>query len=266
MFTQDFKLMAEGLSPGETIRQACPRCDRDKTFTMTRKEDGAVVWNCYSAHCGYSGAMHGTRTNVVRTTPRQQGVTPFTGELRDLNEDERDFLRDRVGFEARHLVKSAVRYAPTEGRYAYPIVAPTGRRRGWVLRAYDGHDPRWKALTRLDVEEPHLSWYQGTEFSNRILIVEDIPSAVRAAVHYPGWVVAMCGGGIGPDYIREITAYGRSVVWAFDGDATASALRHHRTYGICFESSIVVPLTKDLKDLSEDELKEFMKCSVLQLN
>jgi ribosomal protein L37AE/L43A len=258
VFETDFKLEMESLAVGDTIRKSCPKCGKDKTFTMTRKEDGSVVWNCYSAHCQFRGATYSARTNVVRTTKREQRTHPFTGELRELNDAERAFLEDRIGFVRAHLDRAGVLYAPGEGRYAFPILAPTGARRGWVLRAYDGYDPRWKTLTRLDREEPHLSWYQGTEHSNRVLVVEDIPSAVRAAAHYPGWVVAMCGGGIGPDYVRELTAYAKHIVWAFDSDATAAALRHHRNYGLCFESSSVLPLGDDLKDLSEDELKEVL--------
>lgn len=72
--------------------------------------------------------------------------------------------------------------------------------------------------------------------------------------------MAMCGGGIGPDYVRELTSHGRSIVWAFDADATAAAIRHHRIYGLCFESSTVLPLSKDLKDQSEGELKETLQC------
>jgi hypothetical protein len=252
------KLLMEGLAPGETHRGSCPKCGREKTFTMTREDGGTVVWNCYSTHCPNSGRAGGVRVNVVRTTPRKQGATPFTGELRELNDEEKAFLEARVGFKEQHLLASAVRYAAEEARYAFPIFAPTGARRGWVLRAYGDIGVQRKALTRLDREEPHLSWYSGSEFSNRVLIVEDIPSAVRASLHFPGWVVSICGGGVGPDYIREITAYGRRIVWAFDGDATASALRHHRTYGVCFESSTILPLTEDLKDLSELELKEVL--------
>jgi hypothetical protein len=146
-------------------------------------------------------------------------------------------------------------YAPKERRVAYPIYGPMGVRRGWVLRAYYDCGPRWKALTRLDVAEPHLSWYRPDPSEARTLVVEDIPSAVRAARYWPQ-VVAMCGGGIGPDYVQEITAFARDIVWAFDPDATANAIRHHRRYSIFFDSSSVLPLVADIKDMTEEELQE----------
>lgn len=259
----DLGLTIADLTVGETVRMDCPKCGRKKTFTVTKKDDGAI-WNCYSAHCDNRGAtgVGGYREDLVRTRlqPRKQRIRPFEGELKELNDEQRSFLRLRVGFGEQEFGRSGVLYAPMEDRYAYPIYAPTGRRRGWVLRAYDGYDPRWKALTRLEVEEPHLSWYQGTEHSNRVLVVEDIPSAVRAASHFHGWVVAMCGGGLGPDYIREIRAYAKDVVWAFDGDATVAALSHHRRFGLCFETSTVLPLDTDLKDMDEPSLKEKLSC------
>jgi hypothetical protein len=260
--TPDLLLTIEQLGIGETKRMDCPTCGRAKTFTVTRKDDGAV-WNCYSVHCGNKGATGaGNRATLVRT--RNEAIAhkihPFMGELKELDEQQRTFLRLRVGFGEQEFGRSGVRYAPMEDRYAYPIYSPTGRRRGWVLRAYDGHDPRWKALTRLEVAEPHLSWYQGTGHTNRVLVVEDIPSAVRAASFFPGWVVAMCGGGLGSDYVREIQAYAKHVVWAFDGDATVAALSHHRRFGICFESSVVLPLDSDFKDMDDDSIKEKLSC------
>lgn len=255
----ELRIDAEQLSEGETLRRDCPTCGRKKTFTMTRK-DGMTIWNCYSAHCPEKGALGGARENLGR--PRKvelpERLKPFTGELRELNEDEREFLRQRVGFTTEQIDSCGVRYAPREGRYAYPIVSASGQRRGWVLRAYDDYGLRWKALTRLDREEPHLSWYPGVEASDRVLMVEDIPSAVRASRHYPGWVVAICGGGVGPDYVREIREHANHVVWALDSDATATSIRLHRTYGLVFHSSKVLELKKDLKDMDEDSLKEVL--------
>lgn len=256
---QDIKLLAESLAEGDTVRQDCPTCGRAKTFTITKK-DGLAVWNCYSTHCAEKGAFGAHRTNVVRTTLTlpKPSAGPFIGELREIDEEQKAFLGSKIGFGGWHFYVSGVRYAPVEDRYAFPIYAPTGSRRGWVLRSYRPDRVRWKSITRLDREENHLSWYRGAQLSDKVLIVEDIPSAVRSAAHYPGWTVAICGGGVGPDYIREIREYARGVVWAMDPDATATAIRLHRTYGLVFETSMVLPLERDLKDMDEETLKEVL--------
>lgn len=255
----ELRIDAEQLSEGETLRRDCPTCGRKKTFTLTRK-DGMTIWNCYSTHCSEKGALGGAREFLGR--PRKvelpERLKPFTGDLRELSDEEKAYLAERVYFEDWHLSASGVRFAPGPNRYAYPIYSPTGARRGWVLRAYGDIGIQRKAITRLDREEPHLSWYTGAELSDHVLMVEDIPSAVRASRHYPGWVVAICGGGVGPDYVREIHTHANHVVWALDADATATAIRLHRTYGLVFSSSRVLELKKDLKDLDEDELKEVL--------
>jgi hypothetical protein len=70
----------------------------------------------------------------------------------------------------------------------------------------------------------------------------------------------MCGGGMGPDYVQEVRSYAKDITWAFDPDATASAIKHHRRFGIFFDQSRVLALESDLKDLTEEELKEKLKC------
>lgn len=80
---------------------------------------------------------------------------------------------------------------------------------------------------------------------------------MRAAVSGTS-AVAMCGGGIGRDAISEIQAYAKKVTWAFDPDATAEAIRHHRRYSLYFEESKVLILEKDLKNMTEPELTEVL--------
>jgi hypothetical protein len=250
----ELRLTLEALDDGETYRGNCPFCNRAGTFTLTRVADGGV-YNCYSIHCGHRGGIGNVRRPLVRPEKKEHKAKPYTEPLEELDEGWNDYLMHRIGWGSEHMAVGRPMYSPSERRVAYPIFGPMGSRRGWVLRSYsDTCDPRWKALTRLDCEEPHLSWYRVDPANLLVLVVEDIPSAVRAAVAGVPQVVAMCGGGIGPDYVQEITAFARDVVWAFDEDATKEAIRHHSRYGVYFDSSRVLPLKKDLKDMTEDEL------------
>lgn len=254
----EVKLYAESLEDGGTYRGDCPECHRKNTFTVTRQGVG-FVYNCYSTHCGLRGAsgVGPIRENLTRIKSSKKN-NKFTGQLAALSADQKKFLHDKVGFGDWHIFKSGVRFAPVEDRYAYPIFAPNGQRRGWVLRAYDGDNPRYKALTYMDVEEPHLSWYGPFDGQvSCVLVVEDIPSAVRASF-YLGPVVAICGSGIGPDYVRELREYARHIVWAFDADAFGTAINYHQRYGLSFESSRVLRLEADLKDMVESDLKQLL--------
>lgn len=216
------------------------------------------MWNCYSTNCNVRGVYRGVTAtpsdSLVRTKPVEKALKPYKGSVVMLNGDQRLFLSERVGFQDRHNYKSGVKYAPMEDRFAFPIYSPTGNRRGWVLRSYD----EWaksKSLTMMDVDEPHLSWYGPWDpESSHALIVEDIPSAVRASMHV-GPCVALCGGSVGPEYIRELSSYVLNVTWALDADATGRAIALASKYSFSFDSSRVLPLEKDLKDMTEQELR-----------
>ena len=98
--------------------------------------------------------------------------------------------------------------------------------------------------------------YYGALPAGRTVIVEDIPSAARAARY--GNAIALLGTGVGADYAGEIAAHRTRIVWALDADATAQALRLQRRYSLLFEESYVKVLRCDLKDMPEEELKQLM--------
>ena len=177
-------------------------------------------------------------------------MRPFEGKLFELTPEWEKYLADELGFDVSHLHVARARVAE-DGRIAYPILSPLGTRRGYVLRSYDGGEP--KALTRMDVEEPHSSYYTASKWEKKpeVWVVEDIPSAIRAARYVD--CVAACGMP-NDSVVNELAAHYRQVVWALDADATAQALRIHREYAILFEKSRVEVLDTDLKDMEEDEL------------
>lgn len=252
--TTDVLLLAQALGPGESKRITCPACGGGanvdtSTLSLSLSEDGTVLWQCFRASCNFRGRHGGN--GVVRTTQpgvRKQAFTPFKGDLRHCTDEELEVL-SQLGFTAIHNDIARVMYAPIEQRFAFPIFGPMGHRRGWMLRSYVGAEP--KALTRMDCAEPHMSWYRLGDTTPTIL-VEDIPSAVRAA-RYTG-AVSLCGTGCGPEYANELASHTRNVIWALDADATATAIRWHRRYSMMFDSSRVLPLPKDLKNMTEPEL------------
>ena len=277
MIQDTIKLIGAGLDDGDTHRGECPECGNRKTFTVTRDVD-ALVWNCYSANCGLTpGRLGGRRHSVVPDLPHGKLVkenNPYEGRLEALDEQHKEDLWNRIGFDEEHLRVSGVRWAPDERRYAFPIIGPLGVRRGWTLRSWTNPYP--KSLTRMDESGvAHLSWYRRrrpgrvdaitTEHSEDAVraggttgyVVEDIPSAVRLGRHR-GLVIAMNGGGVGVNYLAEIAKYVRHIVWAFDQDATGAALRHKRKYSMLFESSAVLPLKHDFKDMTEDEICTYL--------
>ena len=259
MSTSEIKLIAEALDEGETTREVCPFCHGgstgEKSLNVT-VQDGLVLYNCHRASCPDGRGAIGSGPRLVRTSqrPRQPKITPYDGELEYLDAEWREYLGTKIGWKDWHMEQGRPMYAPDEHRIAYPIFSPMGLRRGWVLRSYDPCARR-KALTRMDIEEPHLSYYRPNN-SPHVVVVEDIPSAVRAARYVDS--VALCGGGAGPDYVMEIAAHYRNVTWALDADATAWSIKLMRKYAMLFENSNVLVLEKDIKDEEEDKLCDML--------
>jgi len=128
-----------------------------------------------------------------------------------------------------------------------------------VLRDIEGYSAN-KALTYLDKGEVPLSWYRNREFPVGIgtILVEDIPSAVRASRHLNA--VALMGTGAGIDRAVEIDLIApRPIYIALDQDATAEAFAIADRWGLLWGQVTVLPLKHDLKDLQESDLEAFLK-------
>lgn len=260
MSVAEVKIIASELEDGASVREVCPFCNGGSSGERSLNvsvRDGAILWNCHRASCLEKGGV-GEGCKLVRTSQgeeRKPRVTPYDGELVNLTTEWKDYLAQKIGWQGWHLEEGRPMLAHDENRVAFPIFSPMGVRRGWVLRSYEPFD-KYKALTRMDVEEPHLSYYRPNN-TPHVVVVEDIPSAVRASRYADA--VALCGGGLSLDYAGEIAEHYESVVWALDADATQTAIRLHMQYGILFKGrSHVLVLERDLKDESEERLKEML--------
>jgi hypothetical protein len=56
--------------------------------------------------------------------------------------------------------------------------------------------------------------------------------------------------------VEEIATHStRPIVIALDQDATSKAFQHAERYSLMLDSPIVMPLDKDFKDMTDEELK-----------
>jgi len=187
---------------------------------------------------------------------KDRNTRRWNGDLEELSDEWRAYLGSKVGFDSWHINVSGALFAPREQRVAYPIFDPMGMRRGWLLRAYDNRD--LKALTYPErTDEPHLSYYRSRVGEARVVVVEDIPSAVRAARYTNA--VALLGTGVRFDDAMELASHFREVTWALDKDAARLSLKWHLKYGGLFQQSEILLLEKDLKDMAEDDLAKLLE-------
>ena len=253
MTSEAIELEAAGLQPGERIRIKCPTCGGDTpTLSIAMSPEGLAMWYCFRAVCSERGNRNLVRTSSATTVPRNT-AKPYKGELVACPEFAEKLLNNKVGWDATHLATARPLFNPEQRRIAFPIYAPNGARRGYVLRGYEGwHIP--KALTFMDNNEPHISWYG---IGKTVILVEDIPSAVRASKYVRS--AALCGTHAPPEYVQEIAANASNVIWALDADALGQSVKQHRANSLLFNSSTLLPLERDIKDMAENDLADLLK-------
>lgn len=247
--------VALALANGETSYADCPACGRQSKFSVTLTADGNILWRCFRPTCplhrGGVNACNGPRRVVQEPSGRK--THPFLGKLTELPTDVERMLVNKYWLEDDHLRLLRAKYAPEQRRVAFPIFSPVGRRRGLSLRSYTGAEP--KSLTRMDLPEPHQSYYHAGQYvkGETAWIVEDIISAVRVARYAPA--VALLG--VSWD-ATEIAAEHPNAVLALDKDASAHAIRMAQDSKILFKRLRVQLLDRDIKDTSEKELQRIL--------
>ncbi len=234
-----------------TYNNTCPSCGRDK-LSITILEDGTKLWNCFRSSCSYRGraSPDGVAYPVTRITYRRGN--PFLGELLPLPAKHREMLATEFGFANDHLARARPMWSAAHQRIAFPLLDPLGRRQGWCLRSYTGAEP--KALTYVDDESSRLSYY--ARGSDTALLVEDIPSAVRASPYLDS--IAILGTSITEDDRLEISTHYDRIIIALDADATRQAILLQKENKLLFDNIDVMVLPCDIKDMPEEDVYELL--------
>jgi DNA primase len=165
--------------------------------------------------------------------------------------EQRSVLEKAVGFTDCHITIAAPRWSASMQRIAFPMYGPLGERTGWVLRSFDNY-VRPKALTFLQPNAQRLAYYYEHPDSDTVLLVEDMPSAVRAAPYINS--IALLGTTLSDDAAFEIAQTFRHVIVALDADAAAQGIALQRRLRLLFSQTDVLLLPCDLKDMQEEEL------------
>lgn len=254
--TQQILLYGSGLQPGENTREVCPRCDggsdQEKSLSITLGEDGVLRWQCFRAKCeGVKGTSETIGTQVIPTSqsiPIDKKPRRFEGKTQPLRDVDRARIRTLWGIEnPEHWYWTN----DLGGRIAMSIRSPKYTHRGWVMRDMRGTAAH-KAITYLNEGEEGLSWYREHPHAPTV-VVEDIPSAVRASRYVNA--VALCGTGIGWPRAQELNEYAtKPIILALDNDATATSFKIAEKYKLFWGDVKVLPLKKDLKNMTEEEL------------
>lgn len=90
------------------------------------------------------------------------------------------------------------------------------------------------------------------------MVVEDIPSAVRVSMCGVN-AVALLGTILNIEKATEIAEFSGPVTLALDQDATEKSFHHARRWGLLWDEVQVLPLQKDFKDMTDEQIQEKLR-------
>ena len=267
--------LAQTVSEGQTGRFLCPVCeggsDSEKTLTVTRRSSTEAFYNCFRAKCGLGGGhiaiFEGVDGALLRPKSKKPTKHNPVHNLAGLDKEVVAFFGER--FHITPALLAYARFQTTFDRRIYMPMFDTNRlKRGGVVRKYkELYQGRReyasipKAMTHYlpKSDEIALSWYYKKRHrrknSDTLLIVEDIPSALRLVDHVDA--VSLLGTALGDDKQKEIRRlmYDRIYI-ALDEDATDKAIRIKKQCSLYLPSLSVLPLETDIKDMTPEQVEE----------
>ncbi len=255
----DLKSKTSGLAVGNSMYVDCPKCGRTNKCGVTSTTEG-LVYHCFSASCNYKGMLPSlpskesiahrfNKKTVQHSLPDFRlpdylidGFATETGLSLALKYD----LLDAYG-------KGAFRtaYDPRLNRQVFyyknqdnGIIGATGR----ALEA--GVTPK----AHIYLNSTKTPWVIPN--GNHAVIVEDIFSAVKAYnVGYTG--IALSGTTLQKEYLTFLSGYD-TIRICLDKDATIKAFTLRDTVGLYCKDTRIIPLEKDLKDMTRDEARKVL--------
>jgi DNA primase (bacterial type) len=231
-------------------------------MSVGRAEQGNIWWKCHRASCSfvgneksssYAGEHSPVEPKYQRVFAREKIPLALEEALFQLYSIDGDTM-DRAGW------AYTPDYDGFGARVIFPVFGPDGEIRGEQFRSYSGDAPK-AFTTGYNVGENLMCWYQYKKYGKTLVIVEDIPSALRLAQDGKVNAVALLGTVLNFDRINEIKAQEYDRVWlCLDKDATFQAIKYRLLFDDHLPQMLVKPLgNNDIKDMPYQEFNAFMK-------
>lgn len=259
-------LMGNKLAVGEQLSgQECPYCARhgergEKSLSITR-DTSAVVYQCHRAKCGARGWVRADSASSSARSSRAANANKWGAYLKHagpLMQDEKNWVGERWSMDDRHIRKGNIEYNGSAKRLILPIFNPDGVEIGASLRAMHAKQSP-KSMIVMERDDAYcMSFYRSTAINPNVwIVVEDQASAIRASMYCSA--VALLGVYMDAQRAREISKLKPDrVLWCLDKDAFNKTIEMAKRYGHMIKGSSAVCPPKDLKDMTEHELKSFL--------
>ena len=269
------RLTAVGLPVSETLPNSiCPICHggahQEKTFSVTRYPS-KLAYICYRDSCSTRGYVDDEgRTDFRHEHGLNKGgsqtLKPYTGSIRFLKDRDLTYFRDRFHIPPSVSIVS-IRLGDHD-TYLFPIINEVGHWVGFVQRqpVWKGlpepvrSNPDWngpKALTKQKEPGEAISFHRADGTSPEMwILVEDSVSAIKLSA-YGYNAVALLSTNVNLAKIRLIQDAGaKQIIIALDADATSTAFKIAKDYGLAFDYAKVRIMRQDPKDTDPEEFYE----------
>lgn len=252
------------LAQGQQLSgKQCPKCKGGSSGEGSLSVGIAgrfLWWRCHRASCEFVG-KHSLNNLDPATHDEMRGKFLRAFTRTSLPVKLKQTLAEQYSVDPETLDAAGWSYTPAYDnhgpRIIMPIMSPDGRRRGESFRSPIGQVP--KAIINGELAENMISWYRWKKYGKILIIVEDIPSAVRTAEAGVD-AVALCGTVLSLDRVLEIKEQEYKSVWlCLDADATAQAIKYAALFRARLPSLRIKALDKDIKDMSPDMFELFIQ-------
>lgn len=263
---------AAEIGTGTTERTDCPWCgggdSNEKAFAVTRTSEAEALYKCHRATCGRHGRIacwgFGLRQIFDNSAEVPKSFTPrlYTRNTTKLGEEWAAELLDLYEIRRDEADWSGWRVETDSGCLVVPVCSPVGVVRGVEVRRSKVQVPilaRPKTESYRVLDEPWLGWYRGITTSP-VVLVEDAISALKVSRHFQ--VACLHGSHVDLEMLLEVlnkTGVTDDIILALDRDATSKALKFIVQWRFLAPNFRAVPLSKDLKYSSDEEIRSILK-------
>lgn len=249
----------------------------EKTLSVSRTTTG-YLWKCHRVSCAKSGISMevgiaaATKNDSPANTPISSPCirrNTYSDSLVSLPESAKGFIRSKWILTDWHIQVAGLQFMPgfpkgtssaIGGRMWVPVRGFDGTSFGGVARSLDCTDGIGKTMGYYDRDLSYNLSYGPTgrdRTEGPVVLVEDQISALRASQYVLG--VSLLGTSLTHSKLTKILSDTKTQVLnlCLDRDAVALAVEYSKKFSsLC--DIVVHPMTKDLKDLGEDELQEYL--------
>lgn len=274
------KLAALSLDIGDSSRdQPCPQCGRAGDFGITRTDQG-LLYHCYRATCGFAGFVSSSGSEYI-SKPKQPKLfepKPFTRPLGRLTAGLKRWLLQKYNISPSAALEQGIRWSYTENRLYMPIFTYEGYQAGCVTKKLPpefitpttdvdlyNKDKKSLAYWQNDVIKLHFPINPGRSSCRSVVVVEDQLSSIRALESRHD-ACALLGTTFSDAQAGYLAQRYDTLILALDADTWQSdkdnarkdslGYKYERRHGLLFKKFIVKRITKDVKDMTPDELKQ----------